>query len=123
MDFGSQIARLRVACDTGSLPADLGRWLLAEIQRSGSRSSVRGLRNILLCMAADHLEGSRKDRAIRIRSEIIALPRRRGTLTTMQSLLREAVDVDPSCPYSVRQIIRILGSGDSDAECCHQVCD
>lgn len=116
MDFVSQIARLRVACDTGRLPADLGQWLLTELLESGSRRSVRGLRNLFLCMAAEHLEGSRKERATLIRSEIVSLSRRRGKLTTVQELLRDALEIDPSCPYSVRQIMRILGSGDNNGQ-------
>lgn len=108
------MARLRVACETGHLPSDLGEWLLSELLESPS--SARSLRNMLLCAAAEHLEGGRKERAIRLRSELLSLSRRTSELSAMQELLREATEIDPRCPCSVRQILRILVAGDNNRQ-------
>ena len=53
-DDARQVARLRVAVETGRLPRDLGDWLLAELSPAAAR---RQERDVCLRAAAQWVRG------------------------------------------------------------------
>lgn len=113
MTYADQLARLRVAVATGHLAEDLGRWALDQLAaRAGDAERIE-LRNLLLRAAAALLPGSTWARARRLSGELLAMERRRGPADEMRALLAEALEIDPGCPRSHRQLLRILG-GDSE---------
>jgi len=109
--FADQLARLRVAVVTGTLPADLGAWALAELVANADPTERRGLRDRLLAEAARELlpDGSTWARAVALRDEINSIERR-GTLNPARRLISTALDLDPNAPRSVRQLHTILKS-------------
>jgi hypothetical protein len=110
-----QLARLRTATATGTLPRDLGMWaldLLAELEPAAERVERR---NALLREAASRVSGSRWARANRLEQEIRALGmhprlRERAVDDGVRELVARALDVDPDAPCSVRQLFRLLGA-------------
>jgi hypothetical protein len=113
MSFARQLARMRVAAETGVLPRDLARWALAELAAAGGDEARRELRDHLLRQAAGHLTGSTWARAHALRAELVAMPRRRDPRGAVRELLVEVLALDPDCPRSHRQLLRIIG-GDTD---------
>lgn len=112
MTFGEQLARLRVAAQVGKLPADLGAWLLAELEAIAPVAARLEERDALLRGAVEGLSGSRWARARRLRSEILALGSGRTRPAEddpVRAAVRRALAVDPGCPRSLRQLLRVLG--------------
>lgn len=117
MRVGDQLRRVRVAVATGHLPPDLGRWVLAQLTEHAPVAERMALRNELVRQAAALLSGSTWSRARQVRAELLAMGRRRRTVGEVRELLAEALELDPDCPRSVRQLLRVLGSdieGDGD---------
>lgn len=113
MTYPEQLARLRVALDTGRLPPDLGKWLFEQLVDRAAAEERIELRNALIRHAAALLPGSTRARAVRICAELGALSRSHGDLGAVRALLAEAVALYP-CPASARQIMRILDGVTSD---------
>ena len=110
MNIADNLARLRVAADTGRLPRDLGQWAVATLCELAPDAEVIALRNSLLCEAAELLGGTLHSRARALRAEILALGRRRSAPSEFQALIAAALDIDSSCPRSERHLRRILGA-------------
>lgn len=110
--FADQLARLRVAVETGSLPDDLGRWALAELAARADATERRELRDRLLVEAARILlpDGSTNARAAALQLEIVAVGRRASELDAAQRLVAAAIEIDPATPRSARQLHTILKS-------------
>lgn len=109
--YSANLARLRVAVETGVLPPDLGRWALREIEPAERYAE----RNELLRQAADRVSGSRWAKARRLEREVRALrahPALReravddGVRVLVAAALRSAPCQRP--PESIRQLFRIL---------------
>lgn len=113
MTDADQLARLRVAATTGRLPADLGRWAVARLVELAPAAERLALRDHLLRAAAELLDGSTWARARRLRAELLGLGRRHSPLDELRALLVEVLELDPACPTSIRQLLRIL-AGDMD---------
>lgn len=107
MTYADQLARLHAALDTGRLPDDLGRWVLAQLVERAAAEERIELRNVLIRRAASLLPGTTRARAVRIRDELRALTRSHATMDAVRALLSEAAALHP-CPASARQIMRIL---------------
>jgi hypothetical protein len=114
MAYADQLARLRVAIETGRLPADLGQWALGELAAAAPRCERRRRRDELLRQAAALLPGSRWARARALAAELRALPRRQPPLMPLAQLLAAAVELDPRCPTSPRRLWEAL-DGDGSA--------
>lgn len=110
--FADQLARLRVAVETGNLPSDLGAWVVAELSARARGTERRELRDQLLATAARLLlpDGSTWARAGALQTEITSLDRRAGALSIARQLVAEALEVDPGTPRSHRQLHTILKS-------------
>ena len=106
--LGDQLRRLRVANETGVLPRDLGVWLIDELARVASDNVKREARDQLLREAGELIGGSAWARAHRIAAELGTLNRRRRDEDPIGRAVRQAVELDPRCPTSHRQILRIL---------------
>ena len=104
-----QLARFRVALETGNLPSDVGRWALQRLVGGLAAAERHRARNRYLRAAGELVEGSERARARRLVSEMAALSRRTTTPDPLRRLLAAALEVDPECPRSVAQIRRILG--------------
>jgi hypothetical protein len=108
-----QLARLRTATATGTLPRDLGLWaldLLAEFEPAAERVERR---NALLHAAAGRVSGSTWARAKRLEQEIKALDahpglRERAADDGVRDLVARALAVDPDLPRSHRHLRRIV---------------
>ena len=115
--FGHNLARLRVASQTGSLPPDLGRWAVAELEELAPAAERIDTRNALLREAAALVSGSLWARARRIEAEIQAARSRvrvrSADLDGVRALVVRAVEADPDLPTSHRQLRRILSDGTS----------
>lgn len=107
MTFADQLARLRVAVETGTLPASVGRWAVAQLEARASRVERVELRDDLLRQAGELVGGSRWARARTLANELAALPRRRPPLTPVAELLTAADELEP-CPTSPRRIWELL---------------
>jgi hypothetical protein len=105
------LARLRVARETGLLPPDLGEWaLISLIELLPAATRIRE-RNRLLCAAASHLTGSDWSKAKRLRSEVEAQSRRGGAVPVAEPvamLVAQALAVDPGMPTSERTFWQLL---------------
>ncbi len=66
------------------------------------------LRNDLICEAARRFEGPTKTKARQVRQVLIELHRTRRA-SVERTLLAQAVEIDPRCPTSVKQLARIIG--------------
>lgn len=108
--FADQLARLRVAVATGTLPADLGAWAVSELAARADAADRRVLRDSLLVEAARTLlpDGSTWARAAALQAEIAALDRRTGQLDAARELIALALEADQGTPRSARQLFRIL---------------
>lgn len=113
MTFADQLARMRVAVSTGCLPDDLGRWALATLAELGPDTERIVARDALLCEAAALLPGSTWAKARALRAEILATDRRRGAAGEIRDLVAAALDIDPGCPRSLRQLLRIVGDNEA----------
>lgn len=103
--FADQLARLRVAAATGKLPADLGRWALAELAARADADDRRELRDRLLVEAGRALlpDGSTWARAETLAAHVAHRSR-------AHELVAAALEVDPETPRSARQLFSILKS-------------
>ena len=108
MSSAAQLARLRVAIETGRLPSDLGRWALERLTEFASAADRAELRNALIRQAAELCEGSTWAKAHQLQAELVAA-KRQSLGGEIRELLAEALEIDPACPCSVRQLTRILG--------------
>lgn len=111
--FAEQLARLRVAAVTGTVPPDLGRWAVEVIADLAPVAERLEARNVLLRAAAARLGGSRWARARRLEREIRTLaagPRlcERAADDGVRELVARALELAPA-PGEVRQLFRILG--------------
>lgn len=100
------IARFRVACDTGQLPADLGREILMLLERRSDRVPAARIarRNKYLISAAHTLSGS-----LRARSERLAAECLQPSDTITGLMCRQAMSCDPYRPApKARQIARVI---------------
>lgn len=109
-----QLARLRTAVATGTLPRDLGMWALALIEDLEPAAERVERRNALLRAAAGRVSGSRWARAKRLERELAALgthPRLRDRAADdgVRDLVALALEADPGAPRSGRQLFRLLG--------------
>jgi hypothetical protein len=111
--YGEQIARLRVARETGRLAPDLGTWVLEELAELAPAGERVAARNALLRRAADLVTGSRWAKARRLEREIAALRsrlrERAADVDGVRELVARALEVDPDLPTSRRQLLRVLG--------------
>jgi hypothetical protein len=98
---------VRAALDNGSLPSDLGEWIIAELLARAAAPDRIALRNELLVTAAKLMDGSMWQKANRIHSELCKLARRHGATSPITKLLVDAELAYP-CPRSPRQIYRVL---------------
>lgn len=110
--FADQLARLRVAIVTGTLPADLGTWALAELAARADGAERRALRDRLLGEAARALlpTASTWARATALRDELVAIERRGPGMTDARRLIAAALELDANTPRSARQLFAILKS-------------
>lgn len=111
--FAEQLARLRVAAVTGTVPPDLGRWAVDTIADLAPAAERLEARNVLLRAAAARVGGSRWAKARRLVREIEALGmaprlRERAADDGVRELVAHAIEVAPA-PGEIRQIFRILG--------------
>jgi hypothetical protein len=111
--FADNLARLRVAAVTGTIPRDLGRWAVETIAELAPVAERVEARNVLLRQAADLVSGSRWAKARRLVAEVEALRRpprvrERAADDGVRALVAHAIDVAPA-PGEVRQLFRILG--------------
>jgi hypothetical protein len=104
-DDGAMLARFRVACVTQHLPRDVAAWLLELLDelRPAARAEAR---NLKLQEAASLLQGSRRSRA-RVLAALVAGERLAGVPAAAQAIVGEALALDPDCPRSARQLLRI----------------
>ncbi len=110
--FADNLARLRVAAVTGTVPPALARWAvdaLAELAPAAARVEAR---NVLLRAAAARVSGSRWARARRLEREVKALGmaprlRERAADDGVRELVAHAIEVAPA-PGEIRQLFRIL---------------
>lgn len=104
-----QLARLRVATATGRLPHDVGAWAVEFIDLAliDGRREARDVeeRNRLLRRAALLIPGSRWTRAHTLAAAIAG---RATAEPGVRALVVQALQVDPGCPTSVRQILRLV---------------
>lgn len=98
-----ELARLRVAVETGHLPRDLGLLALRELTPSAER---RRRRDVLIRRAAASMDGSRWARARRIHESLSRL--RANPDMAEHEPLAEAFHLDPATPASVRHLLDIL---------------
>lgn len=77
MTWAEQISRLRVAAAVGTLPRDLGEWVLAQLEAIAPAAARLEERDALLRGAVAGLSGSRWARARRLQRELLALGSRR----------------------------------------------
>ena len=112
--FGENLARLRVAAATGTIPLEVAQWAaeeLAELEPVGERLEGR---NALLREAVAGLSGSTWSKACRLQEEVRAARSCRRGLPAAADPVRLAVvralELDPGTPDSVRQLLRILAS-------------
>lgn len=115
MTWAEQLARLRVAADTGHLPPDVARWAVEQLEELGPVGARIAARNARLRAAAALLSGSRWARAARLEAEIEALldgpgPRYQRSADDVLALVREALEVAPEGRrrLEIRQLFRIL---------------
>lgn len=113
MQFADQLKRLRVASETGHLPRDLAVWLVQTLGQLAPDSARREARDALLREAAALVGGSSWAQAHRLAREILAHQRQRRSESGIAGLVRAALDLDPECPASPRQLMRILATGDT----------
>ncbi len=104
------LARLRVAIDTGRLPRDLG-LRLADFVSDAVATNVgehRARRDRLIRLAGDAYGGSRRQRALAINAEAKRIQRRHNVInaTFETALILRALDFAPMPGY--RQLLRIL---------------
>jgi hypothetical protein len=114
--FAEQLARLRVAVATGRLPNDLGRWVLTQLVGLAPDGERIALRNQLLREAAALLPGSTWSRARQLQAELVGMARRRRVASQLRALLAEVLELDPDCPRSLRQLLRVLGDIEGDGD-------
>ena len=110
--FGEQLARLRVARETGRLPADVAAWALELVVGLEPAAERVAERNRLLREAAGQLSGSRWARARRLQREIEALGshpalRERASDDGVAEIVARACELAPA-PRSLRQLLTIL---------------
>ncbi|HEX6996162.1 MAG TPA: hypothetical protein VF339_18680 [Gammaproteobacteria bacterium] len=101
-----QLARLRVAVETGRLPRDLGEWLLRRLVVRDRRRRDAALR-----AAAAEIGGSRWRRACelaRLVRELRDDPDADVYPNDAAELVRDALEADPDTPASIRHMLRIL---------------
>ncbi|HEX6993734.1 MAG TPA: hypothetical protein VF339_06260 [Gammaproteobacteria bacterium] len=101
-----QLARLRVAVETGRLPRDLGEWLLRRLAVRDRRRRDAALR-----AAAERIGGSRWRRACELARLVREL--RDDHEANVQppdaaELVRAALEADPDTPASIRHMLRLL---------------
>ena len=108
MSDAAQMARLRVARETGALPRDLAEWAIQRIAELSPDAERQALRDDLLREAGRILGGSAWSRATTIAAELEAMHRRHTEPTDVRRLLAEALELDPTCPRSVRHLFRVI---------------
>lgn len=106
MTYADQMARFRVAVDTGRLPSDLGRWVLEELARVPERARRFARRDRILREAASLVGGSKRSRAERLEAEFSNLDRE--PVTELERLVRQAWIANGQRPIGLRQLMRIL---------------
>lgn len=101
-----QLARLRVACATGRLPADLGAWAVERLAEVLPARDLEAARNDRLRRAALLVGGSTWARARVLRAALVS---KHATVPEqVRRLVDEAHALDPACPRSLRQLVRLL---------------
>lgn len=101
-----QLARLRVAVETGRLPRDLGEWVLRRLAVRDRRRRDAALR-----AAAERIGGSRWRQACelaRLVRELRDDPDADVHPDDAAELVRDALDADPETPTSIRHMLRLL---------------
>lgn len=103
-----QLARLRVAIATGSLPRDVGVWALRRLLTAAERRSAR---NELLREAARCVDGSSWRKAHTLHR--IAASTHRSPAPMLSDApsryVSAALELDPGAQLSVRQLLRLIG--------------
>lgn len=105
MSTDDDLARLRVAIETGYLPRDLGIWALRRLTPSADR---RRRRDAYLRTAASRLTGSRWSRAVEIHAMLGRLRAEPGVAGYLDTDISEAFTIDPEAPRSLRHILAII---------------
>lgn len=113
LTFAEQLARLRVAAATGTVPCDVAAWAVEELEELAPVGERIDARNALLRQAAALMSGSRWSRAARLEREVRAaassLRCRSADIDGVRDLVVRALELDPDAPTSIRQLHRILG--------------
>ena len=110
--FAEQLARLRVAAVTGTVPRDLAAWAVEELEELAPAGERIEARNALLRQAAALVSGTRWAKARRLEREVRALGlhprlRERADDDGVRELVARALDVAPA-PGSLRQLLRLV---------------
>jgi hypothetical protein len=111
--FAANLARLRVAAVTGTVPPDLAAWAAETIADLSPVAERIEARNVILRQAAALMSGTRWAKARRLEAEIEALgsPRlrqRSAPVDGVRALVADALEIAPA-PKEIRQLYRILG--------------
>lgn len=110
--FGEQLARLRVAAVTGTLPRDVAAWAIEELEELAPAGERIAARNELLRRAGECLTGSLWAKSRRLEREIQAagsrLRQRSADVDGVRDLVARALEVDPDLPRSPKHLRRIL---------------
>lgn len=114
MTTSERISILRGAI--GSLPPEIGRWVVEVIEASLTGAERIATRNHYLRSAAALVPGSALAKSIRLRDECMVLFRswercrdHQPEADTVRGLVHAALRLDPQMPTSLRQLRRIVG--------------